>query len=57
MAQKDDKLSAIWDRWVILLTSQPREGWEDIFEEIKRRELERLCVPNPTEPEDAADGR
>jgi hypothetical protein len=34
-----------WDRLVLLLIAQPREGWESEFEEITRREIERLAVP------------
>ena len=34
-----------WDRLVLLLIVQPREGWEPEFEEITRREIERLAVP------------
>ena len=34
-----------WDRLVLLLITQPREGWEPEFEEITRREIERLAVP------------
>jgi NADPH-dependent 2,4-dienoyl-CoA reductase/sulfur reductase-like enzyme len=34
-----------WDRLVLLLIAQPREGWEPEFEEITRREVERLAIP------------
>jgi NADPH-dependent 2,4-dienoyl-CoA reductase/sulfur reductase-like enzyme len=34
-----------WDRLVLLLIARPREGWEPEFEEITRREIERLAVP------------
>lgn len=34
-----------WDRFVLLLIAQPREGWEEIYEEITRREVERLAPP------------
>ena len=34
-----------WDRLVLLLIAQPREGWELEFEAITRREIERLAVP------------
>jgi hypothetical protein len=34
-----------WDRLVLLLIAQPCEGWEPEFEEITRREIERLAVP------------
>jgi hypothetical protein len=35
----------VWDRLVLLLITQPQEGWEPEFEEITRREIERLAVP------------
>jgi hypothetical protein len=41
----DNKLCETWDRLVLLLIAQPREGWESEFEEITRREIERLAVP------------
>ena len=44
-APTDDKLRETWDRLVLLLIAQPREGWEFEFEEITRREIERLAVP------------
>jgi hypothetical protein len=34
-----------WDRLVLLLIALPREGWEPEFEEITRREIERLAPP------------
>ena len=34
-----------WDRLVLLLIAQPREGWESEYEEIIRREIERLAIP------------
>jgi hypothetical protein len=34
-----------WDRLVLLLIALPREGWESEYEEIIRREIERLTVP------------
>ncbi len=34
-----------WDRVLLLLSSQPREGCEDIYHEVARRELERISVP------------
>lgn len=33
------------DRLVLLLASRPRPGWENLFEEITRREVERLAPP------------
>jgi hypothetical protein len=41
----DGRLSEIWDRLVLLLIAQPREGWEPEFKEISRREIERLAIP------------
>ena len=41
----DNKLRETWDRLVLLLITQPREGWEPEFEEITRREIARLAPP------------
>jgi hypothetical protein len=41
----DYELRETWDRLVLLLIAQPREGWESEYEEITRREIERLAVP------------
>ncbi len=41
----DTRLRETWDRLVLLLIAQPREGWEPEFEEITRREIERLAGP------------
>ena len=41
----ENKLRETWDRLVLLLIAQPREGWRPEFEEITRREIERLAVP------------
>ncbi len=41
----DNRLRETWDRLVLLLIAQPREDWEPEFEEITRREIERLAVP------------
>ena len=41
----DSKPREKWDRLVLLLIAQPREGWEPEFEAITRREIERLAVP------------
>jgi len=41
----DTKFQEIWDRLVLLLIAQPQVGWEPEFEEIIRREIERLSVP------------
>ena len=40
----DNRLRETWDRLVLLLIARPREGWEPEFEEITRREIERLAV-------------
>jgi hypothetical protein len=32
-----------WDRLVLLLIAQPREGFEDVYGEITRREVGRLA--------------
>ena len=34
-----------WDRLVLLLIARPLNGWEPEFEEITRREIDRLAVP------------
>jgi hypothetical protein len=39
------KQREMWDRLVLLLITEPRAGWELQFEEITRREIERLSVP------------
>jgi hypothetical protein len=41
----DTRLREVWDRLILLFIAQPREGWESEFEEITRREIERLAVP------------
>lgn len=40
-----NKLSETWDRLVLLLITRPCDGWEPEFEEITRREIERLAIP------------
>ena len=42
----DNKFRETWDRLVLLLIAQPREGWEPEFKEITRREIERLSIPS-----------
>jgi hypothetical protein len=42
MATTYDKRET-WDRLVLLLIVRPREGWEPEFEEITRREIQRLA--------------
>lgn len=49
----DNTLQEIWDRLVLLLITRPREGWEPEFEEITRREIERLAVPADESKRDA----
>jgi hypothetical protein len=39
------RLREVWDRLVLLLIAQPREGWESEFEDITRREIDRLAIP------------
>ena len=41
----------LWDRLTLLLIARPLEGWEPEFEEITRREIERLAVPDEQEGE------
>ena len=41
----DNRLIETWDRLVLLLIARPCEGWESEFEEITRREIERLAIP------------
>jgi hypothetical protein len=41
----------VWDRLTLLLITTPREGWETEFEEITRREIERLAVPSEQQEE------
>jgi hypothetical protein len=41
----DSNLGEKWDRLLLLLVAQPREGWEAHFEELICRELERLAIP------------
>jgi hypothetical protein len=43
----DSKLRETWDRLVLLLIAQPREGCELEFHQIARREIERLAVSDP----------
>jgi hypothetical protein len=38
----DSNLGEKWDRLLLLLVAQPRDGWEAQFEELICRELERL---------------
>ena len=44
-AAADNRLRETWDRLVLLLIARPIEGWEPEFEEITRREIERLALP------------
>jgi hypothetical protein len=46
------QLCETWDRLVLLLIARPLKGWEDEFEEITRREIERLAVPVATAEDD-----
>jgi NADPH-dependent 2,4-dienoyl-CoA reductase/sulfur reductase-like enzyme len=48
----ENKLHETWDRLVLLLIAQPREGWEPEFEAITRREIERLAAPTAEQGRD-----
>ena len=48
----DNRLRELWDRLVLLLIAQPREGWESEFTEITRREIGRLAVPQDAQDDD-----
>jgi hypothetical protein len=50
---RDNKLRETWDRLVLLLIARPCDGWEPEFEEITRREIERLAVPTAEHERDA----
>ena len=52
----ENKLRETWDRLVLLLIAQPREGWELEFEEITRREIERLSIPTRGVAEELKEG-
>ena len=41
----EKKTRELWDRLVLITIARPREGWEPEFEEITRREIERLAMP------------
>ncbi len=45
MEAQKERLRETWDRLVLLLIAQPREGWASEFDEITRREIKRLAVP------------
>lgn len=34
-----------WDRLALLLIARPVAGWEDVFEELRSREIGRLVDP------------
>jgi hypothetical protein len=40
-----NKLVETSERLALLLIAQPRQGWENEFEELIHREIERLTVP------------
>jgi hypothetical protein len=48
----ENRLCEMWDRLVLLLIAQPREGWESEFAEITRREIGRLAVPHDAQGDD-----
>jgi len=41
----DSRYRETSERLALLLIAQPREGWEDEFEELIHREIERLVIP------------
>jgi len=41
----NNKFRETSERLALLLVAQPRKGWEDEFEELIRREVERLAIP------------
>ena len=43
---------AEWDRLVLLIISRPQPGWEREFEDITRREIERLWAPATSQERD-----
>jgi hypothetical protein len=43
-AEFDNESAETWDRLVLLLITQPQDGWESEYAEIKWREIERLAV-------------
>ncbi len=49
----DNKSLEHWDRMALLLIARPLEGYESEFEEITRREIERLKPLPAPEPRDA----
>jgi hypothetical protein len=44
-----------WDRVALLLITRPEEGFEDLYERLIRREVERLAVQGE-EQEEGCDG-
>jgi hypothetical protein len=42
---ENSELRESCDRLALLLIARPCEGWEKEFEEITRREIERLSAP------------
>ena len=44
-ATPDEKVREASDRLILLLITKPLEGWEAEFEDITRREIQRLAVP------------
>ena len=42
--ETDNKLCETWDRLVLLIIARPQKGWESEYEEITRREIERLAT-------------
>ncbi len=51
-AEFDNKSAETWDRLVLLLITQPHDGWESEYAEIKRREIKRLAVSGACQDSD-----
>ena len=52
MEHVDKELRDTIDRLVLLLISQPRKGWEEEYEELTHRVVDRLSVPAGGESDD-----
>lgn len=49
---RNNESQEIWDRLVLLLITEPRTGWEREFQQITRREIERLALLSNVEEDD-----
>lgn len=48
----EDRSLEVWDRLTLLLIARPAAGWEETFEELTRREIERVNVLAWGQPEE-----